>query len=290
MQGLFIILLSLAAILASPLAYSQANLLGVTEGASETSIDPNKKKSILDNFNSRISALGRSDFKETSEETKYVGSQLNFGVGYRLSSRDSLFLNSTMFKELDNNYDESFFDSRLTFTRAGVLKYKNMTVNMGLIGIVPVSERSIKRDRLRTAFEISPTAIFDMSATLPGLTLIYIPRVRKNFHEFETDINGRNLTEYSMLNILVGSYAVNEKISISSTLVYVLSRSYVGSNNDPSYFTAQDITYAFNRTYSASVGIETGGQVRALERGEDENIEIFNADTTQFYAGFNLNF
>jgi hypothetical protein len=290
MQGLFFILLSLAAFLASPLAYSQANILGVTESTSETSIDSNKAKSIFDNFNSRIGAMGRSDFKETSDESKYVGSQLNLGVGYRFSPVDSIFLNNTMFKDLENNYEESFLDSRLTYTRAGIYKNKNMTVNLGFIGIIPVSERSTKRDRLTTALEVSPTAIFDMAAYIPGLTLIYIPRVRKNFHEFRTDINGGNLTEYSMLNILVGSFAVNDSISLSSTLVYVLSTEYTGTNNNPAYLTAQDITYSFNRTYSASLGIETGGQVRALERGQDENIKIFDADTTQFYAGFNLNF
>ncbi len=290
MHGLFIILLSLAAFLASPLAYSQANLLGVTEATSETSVDSNKEKSILNNFSSTIGAMGRSDFKETSDETKYVGSQLNLGVGYRFSSVDSVFLNNTMFKDLENDYEESFLDSRLTYTRAGIYKAGNMTVNLGLIGVIPVSERSIKRNRLTTAFEISPTLIFNMEAYLPGLTLIYIPRVRKNFNKFETDINGANLTEYSMLNILVGAYSINEKISLSSTLVYITSRTYVGSNNDPSYLTAQDITYTFNGTYSASLGIETGGQVRALERGQDENIKIFDADTTQFYAGFNLRF
>jgi hypothetical protein len=163
-------------------------------------------------------------------------------------------------------------------------------MNLGIIGIIPKSERSVKRNRLNTAFEISPTLVFDMSKYVTGLTLIYIPRVRKNFHEFETDINGENLTDYSMINIAVASYSVSEKISVASTLVYVTSRTYIGTANAPGYLTAQDITYTFSRKYSASLGIETGGQVRALERGENENIKIYDADTTQFYAGFNLRF
>jgi hypothetical protein len=290
MQGLFFILLSLAAFLASPLAYSQSTNLPVAEASTETSVKSKSKTSIFDNFSSSLSAQGRTDFKETSDKTKTATSELSFGLGYKISAIDSLSLSNTMSKDLENKYEESFYDSRLTYTRSKLVNYKNMTINLGLIGVIPVSDKSVKRDRLTTAIEVSPTSIFDMAAYVPGLTFIYIPRIRKNFHEFKTDINGGNLNEYSMINILVGQFSFNEKISFSSTIVYVLSRSYTESNNDSAYLTSQDLSYSFNQTYSANVGIETGGQIRQLERGQDENIKFFDKDTTAFYAGFNLKF
>jgi hypothetical protein len=279
MRFLFIILL----LTISLGAFAQANLM---------QIDSNAKKSdnFLDNLSTFITLSGSTDLKEASDETKSYSSLASLLMNYTLDSDDSLRFDVSMAKDLQNNYEETLNDARISHTRVGIFRAKNYTLSYRSSLRIPLSDRSIKRDRVKTAIELNLLNSFNLNDYVKGLSFTYIPRYRRFFNEFETDINGANLVEQNLINILVLGYQATDRLSLSSTFVYIYSRDYTGADRPQTYGTTQDITYSINKTASASVGIETGGAIRNFERGTDTSVEIFDKDTTSFYTGLNLAF
>ena len=256
----------------------------------ETIVETKKSKGFLSNFSGSLSLTGNSDFKETNNSSKTYNSEISTLINYKLDKDDSLRFDISMSKDLENNYEETLGDGRISHTRSGVYSYKNYTLGIRTSLRIPLSESSIKKDRIKTALELNLLNSFNLDNYVTGLSFTYIPRYRRFFNEFKTDINGNNLVEQNLINILVLGWQTTEKVSLSSTVVYILSRGYNGADSPNSYSTAQDITYSFNSIASANIGIQTGGSIRSYERGTDTSIEFFDINKTSFYTGLNLAF
>jgi hypothetical protein len=264
-------------------AFSQANLM-------EMNANTKKSDNFLDNFSGFVTLSGSTDLKETTDETKAYSTQFSAIVNYVINQKNTLRFDIMANKDLTNNFEESINDGRISHTLNGIFRSKILTTHYRTSLRIPVSERSIKRDRVNTAVELNLVNIINLNSYVKGLSIVYIPRYRRFFNEFETDINGDNLVEQNLINIIVMAYQLTDKIALSSTFVYVNSRGYNGTDRPASYGTTQDITYTLGKSTSASFGIQTGGEIRNFERGTDTSIEIIDENTTSVYTGLNLVF
>lgn len=264
-------------------AFAQVNLI-------EANTNTKKSDNFLDNFSGFLTLSGSTDLKETNDETKDYSSQFSAIVNYVLDKDDSLRFDITASKDLSNNFEESINDGRISHTKAGVFRTKLITTHFRTSLRIPISERSTKRDRVYTALELNLVNIINLNSYVKGLSIVYIPRYRRFFNEFETDINGQNLVEQNLINIVVLGYQLTDKIALSSTFVYINSRGYNGRDRAATFGTTQDITYTLSRKYSASFGVQNGGEIRNFERGTDSSIQVFDKDTTSVYTGLNLVF
>jgi hypothetical protein len=156
--------------------------------------------------------------------------------------------------------------------------------------LYPTTETSKVRDEMVGGIRIEPNSYISFSKLVKGLTFIYIPRFRKRFHRFTTNRAGESIVNDSLLNIMVANYSFAEKWYFSSTLLHVMSQRYDGARTNDSYLTVQEIGYQFNSQMVFTMGIMQGGNVLNKQYGEDESIEVFDSNTSEFYTGFNYAF
>lgn len=242
-------------------------------------------------FRGQLGISANTDFKETSDETKNYYSQFTLNLFYDLEGGNNIGLFIPMQKDLSGEFEEKFFlDSRLSYAQNGLYKSENLIFNMRYGFLYPTTEASKVRDEMIAGLELNPTLIFPLSKLVKGLTFIYIPRYRKRFHRFTTNRAGESLVTDSLLNIMVANYAFAEKWYFSSTLLHVASQRYDGARTDDSYLTVQEIGYQYNAQMVFTMGIMQGGNVINRQYGEDDSIEVFDANSSEFYTGFNYAF
>jgi hypothetical protein len=242
-------------------------------------------------FRGQLGISANTDFKETSDETKNYYSQFTLNLFYDLEGGNNIGLFIPMQKDLSGEFEEKFFlDSRLSYAQNGLYKSENLIFNMRYGFLYPTTETSKVRDEMIAGLELNPTLIFPLSKLVNGLTFIYIPRYRKRFHRFTTNRAGESLVTDSLLNIMVANYAFAEKWYFSSTLLHVASQRYDGARTDDSYLTVQEIGYQYNAQMVFTMGIMQGGNVINRQYGEDDSIEVFDANSSEFYTGFNYAF
>jgi hypothetical protein len=242
-------------------------------------------------FRGQLGISGNTDFKQTSDETKTYYSQFTLNLFYDLDGGDNIGLFVPMQKDLSGEFEEKFFlDSRLSYAQNGIYRSENLIFNMRYGFLYPTTETSKVRDEMIAGLELNPTLIFPLSKLVKGLTFIYIPRYRKRFHRFTTNRAGESLVTDSLLNIMVANYSFADKWYVSSTLLHVASQRYDGARTDDSYLTVQELGYQYNAQMVFTMGIMQGGNIINKQYGESESIEVFDANASEFYTGFNYAF
>ena len=283
MRKLIKISIFLLLALASTGALSQRNLLQMDAQSAG-------KDSFLSKISGEVGGLARTDFKQSSDNSKIFQSEWDGRLDYRASKKSILRVSFGLVKDLTDNYEETLNDAFLTHTYLSLFNTKNYTLHLQTRVTVPTSEQSQYSDRLKTALEINPISILNLEAYVPKLTLIFIPRYKRFFNEFTTNRLGDNLVEQSLIGIGVLNYQATDQILLSSTFVYVKSRGYNGRNRADQVITSQDLAYFINDSASANVGISTGGALRDLERGRDREFNFFDDQRSQFYTGLSFIF
>lgn len=265
-----------------------------SSGASSTltaQLDPSLASGGREGLRGQITLDGYTDFKETESEDKVYYMQSILNVFYDLKNGDNIGLFVPMQKDLYGEFEEKFFlDSRLAYSQNGIIRNENLMFNMRYGVLYPTTENSKVRDEMTFGLELNPTFIVPMSKLLPGLTAVYIPRYRRRFHRFETNRAGEFLVNESLLQIFVLSYQVSPKWDISTTLLHVMSSRYDGARTDDSYLTVQEVGYRMSSNVRARMGIMTGGNIINRQFGDDDTVEIFDENSTEFYTGFAYQF
>lgn len=263
-------------------------------GASNTltaALDPSLAAGNRKGLRGQVTFDGYTDFKETEADDKVYYMQSILNVFYDIGNGDNIGLFVPMQKDLYGEFEEKFFlDSRLAYSQNGIIKNENLMFNMRYGVLYPTTEASKVRDDMTFGLELNPTFIIPLSKLVTGLTAVYIPRYRRRFHKFETNRAGEFLVNESLLSIFVLSYQATDKIDLSTTLLHVASSRYDGVRTDDSYLTAQEIGYRVSPKIRARVGIMTGGNIINRQFGDDDNIEIFDENSTEFYTGFAYQF
>lgn len=167
-------------------------------------------------------------------------------------------------------------------------KWSDRTVKLSysLTGIVPVSKYSVVKDQLQTALSgkiglsLSPSDGQGFGASM-GLSL------GRNFHAYEEDINGNNLTQYSSnqslgINYLNGDWSFSVAFNNHTGVTY--------KNSVKSGFSInEDLGYLINDNISCSIGhTNAGSTLRA--NGTDSNIDLYNENNSTVYGTLALSY
>ena len=256
-----------------------------------TQLDPSLAASGKTGLRGQVSFDGYTDFKATDRNDKVYYAQSTLNLFYDLQGGDNIGLLIPMQKDLYGEYEEKFFlDARLSYAQNALVRNDNFIFNMRYGVLYPTTETSKVRDDMQMGIEINPTLIFPLTKLAQGLTFVYIPRFRKRFHKYETNRTGEYLVNDSLLQFFVLSYQMNPKWDISSTLLYVSSQRYDGARTDDSFLTVQELGYRVMPSVRARVGIMTGGNIINKQYGENETVEVFDSNSTEFYTGFAYQF
>ncbi|MDP7321109.1 MAG: hypothetical protein QF441_10900 [Bacteriovoracaceae bacterium] len=228
-----------------------------------------------------------TDLKETTNNEKGYSSYLSYSLTYKLNTQYSTRIRTSVSKDLSTSFEEELGDTGLTLSKSPMQLAKNLLFIPSVTAVLPTSEKSKRNQELILGTYISPVLIYNFT---DFLSFTYLPRARKNFHEYTTSRTNRTNTEYSLAQYYILGYSISDRWGIESTFLYGNSWSYSGRRRDPSYRSIIELGYYPSRKISLAVGTVQGGSIYDREQGPNQQVEILNKDETTVYGSFALKF
>jgi len=176
---------------------------------------------------------------------------------------------SWSFKSTPLNWFEDF-DSKITYSTTAV---------------APVSKLSTKRDQLQTA--ISGKIGFSLTPKDEGFSVAAGITAGRNFHAYETDINGNVLNQYSSNQTLSVGYGIGSW-SLGVDYIHRTRWTYRG-NIKTSFGLSEELGYSVNDNFALAIGHSNEGPT-LRPNGTDSNIDFFNENSSVIYGSLSLSY
>ena len=166
-----------------------------------------------------------------------------------------------------------------------------LTFTPTLSSVIPISQTSIKKDQLQTAFvggisfAIIPDGVAPKKDGAWNLAMgITAGRI---IHAYEQDINGAVLNKYLSNQTLNLGYTYKD-FSISNQYIHMSRFTYQGSTKD-SFYLSQDIGYSINDNFSLGIGHSNSGNTLKVN-GTESNISLINENDSTVYGEIAVSF
>ena len=128
----------------------------------------------------------------------------------------------------------------------------------------------------------------DPKALIAGLGIVGTASISRNFHQYETDINGKVLSQYSSTQSLALSYEWPVGVGVSATFIHRNGLTYQ-NNIRESFELTEELGYEITKVFSVAIGHSNSGN--ALKpNGVDSNIQIVDEDASIVYASGTVSF
>ena len=157
--------------------------------------------------------------------------------------------------------------------------------------IIPLNERTIKRDQLQTAlssgisFGISPDGIAQARDGAWNFALGLT--AGRAFHSYDVDINGSALNKYSSNQTLNLGYTY-KSISLSTEYIHKTRWTYQNNVRD-SFEWSQEIGYSITENFSVAAGHSNGGSGLKANATES-NFSLVNDNDSTVYGQLAVSF
>lgn len=229
---------------------------------------------------SLITGLEYSQKVEVEENTEREAStDLSFVATYKINELYNLSAKTALTQELNGPRNSAISDTTVGFGVKGIKINDQWITTHAMSAILPTSETSQERDRLRTAIAISNGVSY--SGDL--LKAKYSLGLSKNFHEFDQNAEGTFLNEYRITNLISLIVTVSDKFSVSVSGLYRISYTY-DKIDRYGFGTFGDLNYAFKEDLFTNLGVSTEGNA-LKSNGVDSNINIYDDTASVVRAG-----
>ena len=269
------------------LFFAALSLLVTTLWLSDVGHASSKKSANEKKLNGSFSMSLFTDLRRFEDEEKSSSTNFQLGASYTLDSFNSLRLGLMGSKQLTQGRDETLNNTRISWNRAGIAQWGRVSVSGTATVVYPTNKDAKVRDEMLAGVELSPTVVTKIN---DKMSLVYIPRVIRNFHKYKTNrINSTN-TEYQVMQIASLTYQFNDKLSLSPMLIYFDSWSYYGTQQDDGYMTQLEVNYNYSTKLQIGAGIMNSGAVYTTEMGPDQSIELYDENSSSIYTNLTLAF
>ncbi|MBO9665996.1 MAG: hypothetical protein J7501_04225 [Bdellovibrio sp.] len=247
--------------------------------SSTTLVQSTKNSTIFSGFFNASRSTSMVDHEDGSaQNTMDYSGRLNMNLSknyvLRLSGGYSQNLN-------DSSYDD-FNDTSVSIRRSPFALNKTFLMGWNVGGTAPTSKDSYKRQNMMGAFNTGMNIVINPDRLIQGLGLVAGVTLNRNFHQYETDVNGNVLNQYTSSQSLSVSYDWPVGISLSADFVHQNALSY--QNNVKEFFAfTQELGYQMSNWLALGVGHTNTGNV-LKSNGTDSNISLTDENSSTVYA------
>jgi len=212
---------------------------------------------------------------------------------YSLSDTTKLGLRLKATQMLENEMETTFGDTQISASRKGITLNPFLTLTPKLAMTLPSSKASRLGDSLMIATSLQPkletafTHLGDQSPLSP-LKITQSLSLTKNFHTFDTSLEGKANSTVSISYNLIAAYSLSDKWEISASALRGWGNTYHGhwKNN---FELSEELSYSPTDKISLAVGHANGGAAYK-ENGTDSNIRIFNPNDSTVYGSLSVSY
>lgn len=238
-------------------------------------------------FQAVLDMTFNTDTKRTIDREKTANVGTWIFLKYKVNSEYSTRLWVDIEKDLAKTYKTTLKDTKFTVSKKGTKLTKKLSLSPSATIIMPTSEKSQRTDHLIFGLQLNASFSYKLNDLV---SLSYLPRFEKSFHQYKTSDNNKVLTEYKSVQFFVLGYALADKWSFDPAVIYVNTWSYQGTRRDPSFLTQLELGHQYTKNLSFAMGTLTGGSVLQKDQGPDESIEVYDKNDATFYGKFAYKF
>jgi hypothetical protein len=246
---------------------------------------PKKDASIFSGFLVTNRSTGLYDFKDGTRED---GMDYTVRLNTNLTPDYTLRVDTGYTQNLKDSEKNTMADTLMTFRRNPFKVGKTFLFGYNLGGTAPTSKDSSKRQNMQGSARAGVILAINPDRLVKGFAIASLASVSRNFHQYETDVMGKVLNQYSSTQELTISYDFPVGISISADLLHLNAISYQGAVVE-NYQMVEEISYQFNSVVSAAIGHSNSGSA-LRPNGQDYSFDMYNENSSVVYASMTLVF
>ena len=212
------------------------------------------------------------------------GTSLLLVPSYKLSSVATISAKAILNKDNYGPRNTTLSNTTMSLSIKGFKLSDKLMTTHALLGVLPTDEQARKEDRLRGAIGISNGLKLDTQ----WAQLDYKLQLKRNFHEYTVNFEGKPNIEYTLANLLEVTIPLTDKFSFISAGIYKNGRTYKGFERT-SFELNFDINYDFTPQLSLNLGTSNDGNALKAN-GVDSNISAYNEDTSVNRLGLSYNY
>ncbi|QDK38923.1 hypothetical protein [Bdellovibrio sp. NC01] len=262
-----------------------ANNNNASVASSTTVVQDPRHGSIFSGF---LQASGSQSLYDFQDGTKKEGMDYVARFNLKLSQDYSVRLQGGYSQDLKNSEADDFSDTTLSLVRKPVALGRVFMLGYSLSAVAPTSKDSHTRQNLQGATSGSLTAMINPDRLIPGLQIVSAISLRKNFHQYDTALDGTVNTAYSSNQSLSISYDFASGVSLSGEFIHKNGLTYQ-NNIKESFEHSEEIGYSFTDAISAAIGHTNSGSALKAN-GQDSNIALLDDNNSLIYASLTVAF
>ncbi|MCC2679269.1 MAG: hypothetical protein K0R29_1845 [Pseudobdellovibrio sp.] len=210
-------------------------------------------------------------------------------IGFSSGKLSAVFAYAQNLRDEYAETENDFADVPVTWSFKGtplnLFDSYDSKISYSMTAVAPASKLSTKRDQLQTS--LSGKIGFSLTPKDEGFTASAGVTAGRNFHAYETDINGNVLNQYSSNQTLSLGYGIGSW-SVGIDYIHRTRWTYRG-NIKTSFGLSEEIGYSINDNFAVAVGHSNEGSTLKAN-GADSNIDFFNENSSMVYGSLSLSY
>lgn len=166
-------------------------------------------------------------------------------------------------------------------------EFKRFKLSPSVTAVIPASKESKLNTNLQTAISGKLSGSIQPQLLIPGLSLSASLSAGRNFHRYDTALDGKVLNQYSSKQGLSVGYEIGI-FSFGIDFTHINSVSYQG-NLKESFEHSEEASVSFGDHFGFSLGHTNGGSV-FKENGYSSNYQFINEEDSLVYAKVSMQY
>lgn len=185
-------------------------------------------------------------------------------------------------QDLKDSQNNDFSDTSVSFVRSAMPVGKTFLMNYRINSGLPTSKDSRIRQNLMGSLSGAVSFIVNPKRLQPGVDISASLSVGRNFHQYETALDGRVNTEWSSSQALSLGYNFSFGLSLTADFSHRNTWSYQNVMRD-SFALSQEIGYQMNSSIAIAAGHSNSGST-LKPNGQDTNVQFFDDNSSIVYG------
>lgn len=233
-------------------------------------------------FNGFVNAARSTSLYDFQDGSRKDGMDYTGRVNFNLTKNYTVRIDGGYSQDLKDSQNDDWNDTSVSVRRNPFAISRSLLMGLSLGGVAPTSKESYKIKNSMGSMSVGMSLSNNPKALIPGLGIVGTASLSRNFHQYETDINGKVLSQYSSTQSLAVSYDWPVGISASATFVHRNGLTYQ-NNIRESFEISEELGYEVTKAISIAVGHSNSGNALKAN-GVDSNVQIVDEDSSIVYA------
>jgi hypothetical protein len=218
-------------------------------------------------------------YRDGADAIRTTGADLTLNYAYNPPNMFRVYADTE--KSFTDEERWSFGDTRFSWVNNAFWKSSpKLIIGQQLRASLPTSRESRFRDRNRGMLSFVPVFISPIHSKV---LLIYQPMLHKNFHKSFVNNAKQENVSWSFQQVFVANISLADRLYFQPVLNLSRVGTYRNTQKDQFGFAAE-FGYTLGKGVTLAGGWSQRGQIRDMERGPDQTIELFNERQAIVYS------